>query len=730
MIDLKPLSSHDLSVHAEIRDFNPRNDKKMLKLSCTPTALKAVAVMGRQILLSGLLCTLAAAASNAAVTLTLSPTSVAFGNQTVATTSAAKTVTVTNSGTTAGAVSVSLGGTGAAAFKQTNTCAASVAAGKTCTITLTFAPTTASASSATLSVAATGATTKTAALTGTGVAATTLTATAAPSTLTYTSTSVGSTSAAQSITVTNTGTGSVTVSGVTLTGTNATAFAQTNTCTAALAAKATCTVSVTFKPTVTGAATASVSIASNATGSPLVVALSGTGAAASASYTLTPISLNFASQAAGQTSASQSITLKNTGTSSLSVTSAALSGTSSALFVVTNGCTAALAANATCTLGVAFKPTAAGNATATLTVTAGGKATAVALTGTATAASTLRPLPSVYTTGKAIAYSPYRAGGPGLGEVPTDAQILQDLGLLQSAGYNLLRLYGSDGNSSNILRLIAANYPTMSVQLGIYLEGAPATCVDAVNSAQIATAISLATTYAAQVVSLSVGNETSLANNLPVTCLLSYVQQVRAAVTLPITADDTASFYAGTASNGEKPDTILPYLDFASIHTYALLNPTLWNWQQLTVASSEARGIAMMNAALTFAKGDMSAASAHSFTTLTGSKTTVGAAMPIVIGETGWKANWTNPTSAIELYTATVINPKVYLDLMATWKATAGGPLNIFYFEAFDEAWKGTDDGWGLWDAARNSRYALCGIMADIGPCQSPDPYLGLGYYP
>ncbi len=702
----------------------------MAALSSTDGAFTPWAKRARWAAMGAAMLCLIAVRSEAAVTLSLSATAVAFGNQTVATTSAAKTVTVTNAGTTSATVTVSLAGTGASAFTQTNTCASAVAAGKTCTISLSFKPAAAAAYSATLSVAATGATTKTAALTGTGVAPTTVTASASPTSLTFASTTVGASSATQSITVTNTGTGTLTVSAVTLTGTNAAAFSQTTTCTAGVAAGRTCRVTVMFKPTAAGAASASLAIASNATGSPLTVALSGTGAAALSSYTLTPTTLSFASQTVGTTAAVQNVTLKNTGTTALSVTSAALSGSAASVFVLTNGCTAAVAASGTCTLGLSFKPTATGSATATLTVTAGGSASAVSLTGTGVAAvAGVRALPSIYTTGKAVAYGPFRAGGPGLGEVPTDAQILQDLGLLQAAGFNLVRLFGADVNATNILRLIAANYPTLSVQLGIYLEGAPASCVDAVNSSQIATAINLANTYT-QVVSVSVGNETSLANNLPVNCLLSYVQQVRAGVTQPITADDTASFYAGTASNGEKPDTVLPYLDFASIHSYALLNPTLWNWQQLGVASSEARGLAMMNAALTFTKNEVAGVSAHAMTTAAGVKTTIGAVMPIVIGETGWKAAWTNPNAGIELYTATIINAKDYLDLLASWKGTAGAPTTIFYFEAFDEAWKGTDDGWGLWDAGRTARYALCGVLADIGPCQSPDPYLGIGYYP
>ena len=83
----------------------------------------------------------------------------------------------------------------------------------------------------------------------------------------------------------------------------------------------------------------------------------------------------------------------------------------------------------------------------------------------------LRPLPDIYTTGNAINYSPYRAGGPGAGEVPSDADILEDLGLLQTVGYDLLRLFGGDAVSEKILQLAEANFPEMRFQQGLFLEG-------------------------------------------------------------------------------------------------------------------------------------------------------------------------------------------------------------------------------------------------------------------
>ncbi len=84
-----------------------------------------------------------------------------------------------------------------------------------------------------------------------------------------------------------------------------------------------------------------------------------------------------------------------------------------------------------------------------------------------------------------------------------------------------------------------------------------------------------------------------------------------------------------------------------------------------------------------------------------------------------------NPPPAIETYTALPVNEKWYYDLMNSWRGSPvpgspGGPVTIFFFEAFDEAWKGIDDGWGLWTAARAPRYALCDTPAAGSPCTPP----------
>ncbi|MEO8444468.1 MAG: thrombospondin type 3 repeat-containing protein [Gammaproteobacteria bacterium] len=340
---------------------------------------------------------------------------------------------------------------------------------------------------------------------------------------------------------------------------------------------------------------------------------------------------------------------------------------------------------------------------------------------------TIRPLPAIYTTGKAVNYSAFRAGGPGVGEVPSDASVLQDLGLLHNAGFNLLRLFGADAVSDKILRLAAANYPEMKFQQGIFLRGpTPLSCVDTVNSAQVATGIQLANQYP-NVVTVSVGNETSLGTGLTISCLLSYVQTVRSQVVQPVTTDDIAAFYSGGLP-GYQPDPVLAAIDFVSAHTYPFLGYVFWNWQQTGTPAGPARAAAMMNASLAQAQAEYASVSAHLYRNASGNTVSIGASLPIVIGEIGWKAVQTNTSSPIETYAANPVNAKWHHDLLAGWQGTQGGPVRIFIFQAFDEAWKGNDDGWGLWDKFRAPRYGLCGTPAG-SPCNS-NVYQGAGYYP
>ncbi len=336
-------------------------------------------------------------------------------------------------------------------------------------------------------------------------------------------------------------------------------------------------------------------------------------------------------------------------------------------------------------------------------------------------------------TGNAINYSAFRAGGPDVGEIPSDADVLEDLCLLETADYNLLRLFGADAVSDKILRLAAAEFPQMRFQQGIFLGGlADDSCESEINDEQVATGIRLANTYE-NVVTVSVGNETSFFSRyMPLNCLESYITETRNNVTQPVTADDDYTFYAGLNAvggdrNGSKPDTILPLLDFVSIHMYPITNYRQWDWKQEGVPAGPLRAEAMMDAALATAQSNYQAVYDYAYPNASGTTVTVGESLPIIVGETGWKWRQTTPTQEIEAYAALQVNAKWYYDLMLTWERSLGGPSTIFIFEAFDETWKGTDDGWGLWDELRMPLYALCGTPAGSA-CNDP-VYEGAGFY-
>jgi hypothetical protein len=83
----------------------------------------------------------------------LSPTSLSFGNQALGTTSAAKTVTVTNHGST----TLSISGIGATGdFQEINACGTSLSGGASCQIEVTFSPTVKGTRTGTLSVSDNG----------------------------------------------------------------------------------------------------------------------------------------------------------------------------------------------------------------------------------------------------------------------------------------------------------------------------------------------------------------------------------------------------------------------------------------------------------------------------------------------------------------------------------------------------------------------------------------------
>lgn len=311
----------------------------------------------------------------------VSTSSVAFGNQSLGTTSISQAVTLENTGNEPLSISrISVLGTNASDFAETNNCGTSLAADASCSINLTFTPAAPGALAAALAITDNAAgSPQSVALSGNGISTT---VTVSPSSVAFGKQAVGAASTVHTVTVTNSGNSALTVASVAVFGANSGDFTQTDNCGSSVAAGASCTISLTFKPAAAGARAGTLAITDNAAGSPQSVPLSGTGISTSA--TLSPSSVAFGSQAVGVASESQTVTLKNSGSSTLTITSIAIFGTNSGDFTQNNGCGISIAAGSTCKIVVLFTPSALGARAAVLSVTdnATGSPQSATLSGT------------------------------------------------------------------------------------------------------------------------------------------------------------------------------------------------------------------------------------------------------------------------------------------------------------------------------------------------------------
>jgi hypothetical protein len=203
-------------------------------------------------------------------TVSLSPASLTFSNQVVFTTSAAETVTLSNTGLGSLTITkVSVTG----AFTQTNTCGTTVATGASCTFSVKFAPTKSGTLTGSISISdnASGSPQKiTVTGTGTDIQFT-------PTGLSFGNQPKGTKSLPKKITLSNKASVSVSITSISITGTNAKDFSQTNTCGKSVKAGASCSITVTFTPAAKGKRTGNVSVNDNGGGSPQTVGLNGTG---------------------------------------------------------------------------------------------------------------------------------------------------------------------------------------------------------------------------------------------------------------------------------------------------------------------------------------------------------------------------------------------------------------------------------------------------------------------
>jgi hypothetical protein len=348
--------------------------------------------------------------------LSANPASLSFARTVVGSTTAAQTVTITNSGTTAATVS---GVTASGDFSQSNNCQ-TIAVGGSCTVSVTFTPTTGGTRTGTVTVTSNANNSPTTiGLSGTGISSTTNIALNQPITASSSDSSAytaamandGNTSTywesqdgagyPQTLTV-NLGS-SYSLGSIVLDLPPSSAWSTRTQTLSVLGSTNGSTFTTiagsagyTFNPSTGNTATLNLpsgtkaqyvqlSFTANTGWSAAQVAEFEVfpavgGGSSSASLSVNPSSLTFASQALNTTSSPQTVTVNNTGTAAASISQIAATGD----FGETSTCGATLAAGGSCTVSVTFTPTAAGAQTGSLTIAsnASNSPTTVALTGT------------------------------------------------------------------------------------------------------------------------------------------------------------------------------------------------------------------------------------------------------------------------------------------------------------------------------------------------------------
>lgn len=312
----------------------------------------------------------------------IAPTALDFGSQTVGTSSAPQSVTVNNTGNapldiTAIAVSGDFGFTGCAT-------PITLAPGASCTLGVKFFPTATGARTGSVSIASNASDSPhRITLSGSGTPALVPGIALAPSSADFGAVVAG-TAATRILALSNPGTAPLAISSIEVTGTF---FTRAHDCPASLAPSAACNITVTYTPTGAGTHGGELKVFSNAVPSPLVAALSGSVATTVPGLRLSANSVAFAPQFVGTTSSAQSVTLTNSGSAPLVISQVASSGDFGF-----SGCgPSTLAPGATCSFTITFRPLTQGPQSGAIVITSNAPGSPHTLTLSGSGASLTAP---------------------------------------------------------------------------------------------------------------------------------------------------------------------------------------------------------------------------------------------------------------------------------------------------------------------------------------------------
>jgi exo-beta-1,3-glucanase (GH17 family) len=292
---------------------------------------------------------------------------------------------------------------------------------------------------------------------------------------------------------------------------------------------------------------------------------------------------------------------------------------------------------------------------------------------------------------RAICYSGFRQGQKPGGPYPSYEEIKEDLSILEDH-WSYLRLYDVDQHCDTVLQVIQNEGFRFQVMMGVFIE-AEVNNYDCPwgggiypteelnqnadrNQDKINKVITLSNQYENIICAISVGNEACVDwtdHAVPVEKVISYARQVKANSAIPVT------FCENYVPWLDKLEPLAQDLDFISIHTYPV-----WEYKNITEA-------------LAFTKDNYYQV-AHKYPN-----------KPVVITEAGWATK--SNGRGIPSINVNEDFQETYFNLLMEW--TEKENILTFFFEAFDEAWKGSPDPlepekhWGLFYIDRSPKRAM-----------------------
>jgi exo-beta-1,3-glucanase (GH17 family) len=290
--------------------------------------------------------------------------------------------------------------------------------------------------------------------------------------------------------------------------------------------------------------------------------------------------------------------------------------------------------------------------------------------------------------GLGISYGSYRDGeSPDQDSISSEADILQDMQILTNSkstlNFNLIRMYGADPASEQVLKVIRKHKLPVRVMQGAWLSGNDPLKE---NEHQIDEVIRLANEYKDIIVAVNLGNEIFVdwswhkfeVDDIPM--YLDWVDKVQKATSVPVTLADDYNFW-----NTQPSQAVAQKLDFMVLHAYAM-----WNSQTLENAVSWTEVI----------YNDIS--ERHPNT-------------QIVLGESGWATSSVSSNGDESLICAPASEETQSHFFEEYYQWLKDNQIVSFYFEAFDEKWKGGEDkpndiaekNWGLYRSDRTAKQVV-----------------------